>query len=136
MSQLEENKEFVRRFLDAMNRGDVQAIVDAYAADGYVWTMGNTLASGQYDKQQISEFAGGIYEAFPKGIRFEVLNMTAEDDRVAVEATSEGEHVSGAPYRNRYHFLFTLRDGKLASLKEYMDTELLTEVICGGQRPG
>ncbi len=119
-----------------MNRGDVAALVDAYADDGYVWTMGNTLASGKYDKQQISEFAGGIYDAFPAGITFEVLTMTAEADRVAVEATSTGEHVSGVPYCNRYHFLFTLRDGKLASLKEYMDTEMLTDVICGGQRPG
>ena len=26
------------------------------------------------------------------------------------------------------------REGKLVELKEYMDTELVTEVICGGRR--
>ena len=31
--------------------------------------------------------------------------------------------------------LFTLRDGKVVQLKEYMDTELATDVLCGGQRP-
>ena len=61
--------------------------------------------------------------------------MTAEDDRVAVEATSDGMHVSGMPYSNHYHFLFTWRDGKLLELKEYMDTQLVTEVICGGATP-
>jgi len=43
--------------------------------------------------------------------------------------------VSGAVYRNEYHFLFRWRDGKLAELREYMDTELVTDVLCGGARP-
>lgn len=55
--------------------------------------------------------------------------------RVAVEATGRGRHVSGKDYLNHYHFLFTWRDGKLLELKEYMDTEAVTEVLCGGVRP-
>ena len=61
--------------------------------------------------------------------------MVAEGEKVAVEATCEGEHVSGQTYSNEYHFLFQFRDGKLVKLKEYMDTELVTDVLCGGQRP-
>src|SRR3546814_2838324 len=61
--------------------------------------------------------------------------MTAEDDRVAVEAESEGAHVSGATYRNQYHFFMRFRDGKLTQFKEYMDTERVTDILCGGQRP-
>ena len=52
-----------------------------------------------------------------------------------MEASSEGMHVSGVPYTNDYHFLFEFQDGKLLKLKEYMDTERVTEVLCGGQRP-
>ena len=62
--------------------------------------------------------------------------MTAEGDRVAVEAESRGVHASGLPYNNYYHFLFRFRDGELVRLTEYMDTELATDVLCGGQRPG
>jgi ketosteroid isomerase-like protein len=61
--------------------------------------------------------------------------MTAEGERVAVEAESLGDHASGQVYSNLYHFLFEFRDGKLLSLKEYMDTERVTEVLCGGMRP-
>ena len=61
--------------------------------------------------------------------------MTAEDDRVAVEAESEGTHVSGVRYQNYYHFLFILKDSKVLLLKEYMDTEKVTDILCGGQRP-
>ena len=136
MSAIEQNKAAVNAFLDAMNRGDAAEIADAYTEDGYVWTMGNTLISGKNTKQQIREFAGQIYQAFPNGISFEVLTITAEDNRVAVEATSSGDHISGVHYSNSYHFLFQLRDGKIESLKEYMDTELVTDILCGGQRPG
>ena len=62
--------------------------------------------------------------------------MTAEADRVSVEAESIGEHASGQTYNNFYHFMFRIRDGKVASLTEYLDTELATEILCGGQRPG
>lgn len=61
--------------------------------------------------------------------------MKAEGERVAVEAESEGMHVSGKLYSNDYHFLFRFRDGKIIEYKEYMDTERVTDILCGGQRP-
>lgn len=135
MHNSESNKAIVTRFFDALNRGDVDAIVDAYAADGCVQTMGNTLISGIFNKEQIAASAGGIFDVFPEGLTFTLLAMVAEGNKVAVEATSEGMHVSGQVYRNEYHFLFEFRDGKLVKLKEYMDTERVTDVLCAGQRP-
>ena len=130
-----DNKAIVREFFAAMNSGDVDYIVNAYAQDGCLQTMGNTLISGVYAREQIAASAGGIFEVFPKGITFEIIDMIAEGDKVAVEATSEGEHVSGQTYSNEYHFLFEFEQGKLKRLKEYMDTERVTDVLCGGQRP-
>lgn len=132
---IEQNKAFVEAFFGYMSSGDVEGIVNSYHDEGYVWTKGRTLISGKFTKAQIQAAAGGIYEAFPEGIRFTILQMTAEDNRVAVEATSTGKHVSGQQYENEYHFLFTFKDGKLLELKEYMDTESVTDVLCGGQRP-
>jgi ketosteroid isomerase-like protein len=135
MDQLERNKQFARDFFAAISRGDTKAVVDAYAEDGSVQTMGNTLISGVFNKAQIAAAAGAIFDAFPQGIEFTLKHLTAEEDRVAVEAESHGIHVSGRVYHNYYHFFMQLRDGKLVSLKEYMDTELITEILCGGQRP-
>jgi ketosteroid isomerase-like protein len=131
----ESNKKIVTQFFDALNRGDVAFIVDAYAADGCVQTMGNTLISGIFSREQVAASAGGIFDVFPNGLTFTVLSMVGEGDKVAVEATSEGEHVSGQTYSNEYHFLFEFHSGKLTRLKEYMDTERVTDVLCGGQRP-
>jgi ketosteroid isomerase-like protein len=135
MTLEQQNKRRVEAFFDAMNRGDAAAIVAAYADDGYVHTMGHTLISGKFTKAQISAAAGAIFDSFPQGIRFTITAMTAEGERVAVEAESDGMHASGKRYQNQYHFLFLFRDGKLVTLKEYMDTERVTDVLCGGQRP-
>ena len=129
------NKILVTQFFDALNRGDVAFIVDAYAADGCVQTMGNTLISGVFSREQVAASAGGIFDVFPNGLTFTILSMVGEYDKVAVEATSVGEHISGQTYSNEYHFLFEFQSGKLIRLKEYMDTERVTDVLCGGQRP-
>jgi hypothetical protein len=130
-----ENKARVERFFAALNAGDAPAIADSYAADGRVWTSGQTLISGTFDKAQIQAASGGIFAAFPQGLRFTVNGMVAEGEKVAVEAESRGLHASGRIYTNQYHFLFEFRDGMLVMLKEYMDTERVTDVLCGGQRP-
>jgi len=129
------NKALVTRFFQAMNTGNVDFIVDSYAEDGCVQTMGNTLISGIFSREQIAAAAGGIFEVFPDGLKFTILDMIGEGDKVAVEATGEGPHISGQIYTNEYHFLFEFRAGKLLRLKEYMDTERVTDVLCGGQRP-
>ena len=131
----EANKATVMDFFEAMNKGDTDYIVRAYAQDGCLQTMGNTLISGIFSRDQIQASAGGIFEVFPNGLHFDIVAMTAEGDRVAVEASSEGEHVSGQTYSNEYHFLFEFSNGKLKTLREYMDTERVTDVLCGGQRP-
>jgi len=135
MSLEEKNKQLVLDFMEALSRGDVDAVINAYAEDGKVWTSGTTLISGTKTKDEIREGTAAIMDVFPEGITFTVIAMTAEGERVAVEAESYGKHVSGRTYTNKYHFLFVFRDGKLVHLKEYMDTEPVTDILCGGQRP-
>lgn len=132
---VESNRERTLRLVQAIARGDAEHIANAYADDGKLYTMGNTLISGVYDKAQIRQFAGSVLDAFPAGLSYTVHAVTAEGSRVAVEATGKGRHVSGKDYVNHYHFLFTWRDGRLLELKEYMDTEAVTEVLCGGAPP-
>ena len=55
--------------------------------------------------------------------------MTAENDRVAAEVESFGEHANGKRYNNQYHFLFVIADGRFSVVKEYNDTHHLFELI-------
>lgn len=135
MADIAANKDLIRQFMSDVGAGRVEAMLAAYADDAVLTTTGNTLISGQFSKQQMAAAATRVFDVFPKGIRFDLLEMTAEEDRVAVEARSYGDHVSGLLYSNYYHFLFRVRDGKITEMKEFMDTELITDILCGGQRP-
>jgi ketosteroid isomerase-like protein len=135
MSQAERNKETVRRYFDILSRNDIPAMLDLYADEMTLTVPGDTLISGTFTKKQLGEFAASVLDAFPDGLRFTVKNLIAENDLVAVEAEGAGMHRSGKPYLNKYHFLIRLRDGKIVESKEYLDTQLVTDVICGGQRP-
>ncbi len=46
-----------------------------------------------------------------------VQGVTAEGDRVAIEAEGRAELKNGRIYANRYHYLFVLRDGKILPSK-------------------
>ncbi len=135
MSAVEDNKKRVLNFFEALNAADGERIAAAYTSDGSCWTSGNTLISGTLSRDQIVAGAAAVLDVFPSGLTFTVHGMTAEGEKVAVEAESRGLHVSGVEYNNLYHFLFEFRDGKVFRLKEYMDTEVITDVLCGGQRP-
>jgi uncharacterized protein (TIGR02246 family) len=135
MDEIERNRQAARVFFAAMSASDADAVLDCYAEDGQVIISGNTLISGVLDRTEILNRTNRVLEAFPDGITFAVRTLTAEGDRVAIEAESSAVHVSGKPFNNRYHFLMRLRDGKIVTLTEYMDTELVTEVLCDGRRP-
>jgi ketosteroid isomerase-like protein len=129
---LERNKELARAFIDAISRADVKAIVEAYAPDGTCWTAGSMPISGTFTREQVAQASERVLDVFPEGLRFTIRSMTAEGDRVAIEAESHGRHRSGKLYANQYHFLMRLRDDKVVEFREYMDTMHAFDVLCGG----
>lgn len=134
---IEENVRVAIKFIDALGASDQATIGDLFADDGYCQTMGNTLVSGYYYKDMIAgsnSRTNEFFKVFPEGIDFTITNTTAQDDRVAVEAISHGKHSSGKIYNNYYHFFLRIRDGKIIVLKEYCDTEHVTDVMCGGAK--
>jgi hypothetical protein len=130
------NRALARRFLDAVSRADIDAIVAAYAPGGTCWTAGTMPISGTYGVDQVAAAARGVLTVFPAGLRFTIHALTAEGDRVAIEAESHGKHVSGKTYNNKYHFLLRARRGKIVEWREYMDTMHANDVLCGGAAAG
>jgi len=127
----ERNKELARVFLDALSRADPDLVADLYADDFQLWTAGSLPFSGTSDRTTALAGMPQILGLFPDGITFTIHAMTAEGDRVAIEATSAGTTFRGDRYRQTYHFLLRARDGKIIELKEYMDTEHARAVLVG-----
>jgi hypothetical protein len=130
------NKAVARKFFDYLQAGDAEGLLSIYA-DGFTcWTAGSLPFSGTHPRDEVAAMVTGVAGVFPKGWTFTVRAMTAEGDRVAVEAECLGEHVSGKTYAQRYHFLFVIRDGKIHEMREYFDTMHANDVLCSAPAPG
>jgi ketosteroid isomerase-like protein len=96
------------------------------------WVPGTLPFSGTKSKAEYMGIVKRIQEGFPNGFKLNVTHMIGEDNIVAAEAESVGQHKNGMAYNNHYHFLFTLgKDGKITGVKEYMDTQHLAAVLAG-----
>ena len=121
----EANKQVVLRFFEHFSAGKFDAALALLADTATWWVAGNPDTfglAGTKTKAQFAELVRGIEAAMPKGLRVTPKGLTAEGDRVAVEAESYGETASGKIYNNRYHFLFEVRGGKIQAVREYLDT--------------
>lgn len=129
---IEANKKLVLSFFENFSAGKAEAFL-AQMADNATWeAMGKPdrfPLAGKMTKAQFTELIGGIAAKLPKGMKLTPKALTAEGDRVAVEAESYAEVVGGKVYNNVYHFLIEVRDGKIQAVREYMDTIHAKEVL-------
>lgn len=137
MDNTEANKQIARDYFARIAAGDAEGTADLFAEDGAILVMGNTLLPPETrGRKAIVNLIGMLPQIFPEtGLKVVADIFTAEEDRVAVVGHSEAVHVSGKPYNNNYHFLLTIRDGKIVESREYLDTLLLTNVFFDGAQP-
>lgn len=111
------NRRLALDYLNHMQDGNVQAALALTHDDARFWMP----APGELSKPQLAAFFEQVGPLI-LSMRFTVLGMTEEGQRLALEASGRAELANGKVYNNRYHFLFVIRDGKVAELKEYADT--------------
>lgn len=127
---IKENKEIVRRYCDALSAGDIKACLNLTTDDFIVWVPGSKEripVCGRHQKSEVAAMYAAWPTMFPKGFKVTINAMTAEGDRVAVEAQSYGETAAGKLYEQTYHYLFIIRNDKIAVQHEYLDTLHLKE---------
>ena len=122
----EENKAVVRRWVEAFNEGNIDA-VDELLTDSYVRHDPNSpeVRGPEEEKQLIAMYRS----AFPD-LHFTLEDIVAEDDRVAtrlgISATHKGELLGIPPTENRLSFtameLYRLREGKIDEQWVNVDT--------------
>lgn len=110
------NKTVVLRFYEAMNTRNIEASLALFADGAKIVVVMDGPFGGEHAPSR--EFTQSFLDTFPE-IVFTVGTMTAEDDRVAVEVSSHGVLRSGERYRNRYHNLFVIHEGKIRLFREY-----------------
>lgn len=124
--ETEENKRIVSEWFGRLGAGDVAGAFDMLSEDATWWIAGGiekTPGAGEHTKEQARRLLSNMGRQLKDGLRMTVRGMIAEGDRVAAEVTSRGELRGGEVYANEYHFALTLRGGKIAQVREYMDTK-------------
>jgi uncharacterized protein len=122
---VEANRKIVLEFLGHYAAGRYEAALAMLAPDSQWWLPGHKEefpAAGWVDKATVEKRLWANLKLLPNGLEITTGAITAEDDRVAIEAESKATMVNGRAYHNRYHFLFVLREGQIVAVKEYLDT--------------
>jgi ketosteroid isomerase-like protein len=129
MSNLASNKRLVSSYFEAIGAADLERIASMMAPDLRFRCAGGTGARDSVVFNSPDELLvdlrhnlGQLYDP-DVGIAPEILNLTAEEDRVAAEVRIRGRSAhTGEPYDNLYAFLFWIRDGRFSEIHEHLDT--------------
>ncbi|TCK22423.1 nuclear transport factor 2 family protein [Pseudonocardia endophytica] len=115
----------VRRYLEIMNKLDVEALNDLFADDVVVRLP---YAPDPVPKRtEGRENAVALYSGFPQlitppGFHDEVIWALEEPGEFVAEYRSDCTMLStGKPYRNDYIARFSVRDGRLTQVAEWFD---------------
>jgi uncharacterized protein (TIGR02246 family) len=116
----------IENYVKALQTGDMVAVHDAFAPDA-TWTLdGDLPLSGTWRGRDaiLTDFLGSIPRLYePGSVDIAVTSLLADGDKVALEWTSKARTARGEDYENRCAGIFTVRDGRIAAVNEYMDTQ-------------
>ncbi len=129
-----ENKEIVRTFYEAGNRGDLETCFKL-VSDEITWTnMGSMSLSGTYrGKQDLMErLLGPLFGQLKAGISSSIDMLIGEGDYVVALTSGTAETHDGRPYNNKYCHVIRLEGGQFVEVIEYLDTELASSIFGSG----
>ena len=126
MSQPNDVKSVIQQYVSALEAGDERAVRDLFDENA-TWTLaaGELPISGRWEGRDsiLNEFlatALSYYE--PGSVSLDITGMIAEGDRVVLQWTSRANTRTGRRYENDCIGVFTVRDGRIHDVREYMDT--------------
>ncbi|WP_103350029.1 nuclear transport factor 2 family protein [Amycolatopsis sp. CA-128772] len=125
------NKQLLRTAFDAWAAGDIRPLLAAMA-DDVTWTVsGHNSWSGSFaGKDSVRrDLLGPLGDQFEGTYTSTASRFVAEDDVVVVETQGSVATKTGQRYDNKYCFVFRLEDGRIREITEYMDTQLVAEVL-------
>lgn len=133
MSSDTEPKQVLQRYLDALVAGDIDTIRDSFSEDA-TWTVkadlpvaGPWLGRDQIVDDFLAAVMGERFEAGSHVLTFPT--MIADGDSVALEWHVSARNAAGEPYENDYCGIFTIRDGKITTVREYLDSRYAARVL-------
>ncbi len=124
---IEKNAQTVKNFLEALGRRDKQALLAFVAEDlewiipGEDWPLAGTYRGHEGLEGLLQKANETVETSFPQPPEF-----IAQGDRVLVVGFATGKiKNTNKTFEDRWVFDITVRNGKLAYVREYVDTQAL-----------
>ena len=127
----EDSRRVVQSFLDNAAQGNMDACFALFSDDASWSNIGSTRFSGTCEGKDaiLNDLVGPLFGSLQDGIRSDVEAVIADGERVVVLSQGHATTQDGTPYNNTYAQVFTVRDGMIVAVKEYMDTALIDRVF-------
>jgi ketosteroid isomerase-like protein len=129
------NIAFVQEIYAAFGRGDLQAILGALTADVHWEMIGRPTDFPNFGPRRGVEGVGAFFQTVGETEEFDEFaprTFHAAGDRVFVEGHAAGRLKStGKPVVTEWLHVFTVRDGKVAGFREFLDTAQYAEAWKG-----
>jgi ketosteroid isomerase-like protein len=119
------SKAVVLEYMNALVKGDLTAL-RAYFGSDSTWTLAGDLPLSRTwtgPDEILGEFVPAmIARLVPESMEFEFEGLIGEGDRVLAEWNTRGLARSGGRYDQHCLAVLTVRDGRIAAVREYFDT--------------
>ncbi|GAB4014295.1 nuclear transport factor 2 family protein [Spirosoma koreense] len=122
------NKHLMATIFAHLAKGNDQPFLDAMADDMQWRWMGSGRWAKTFQGKQsvVNDLWGAVRTTLLPPYKAMATRILADEEYVVVEASGDNRTPDGKIYNNRYCWVCCIRDGKLRSITEYMDTELVT----------
>ncbi len=119
------SKNVVLEYMNALVEGDFTALRRFFGPDT-TWTLAGDLPLSRTwtgPDEILDEFIPAMLARLvPESMEFEFLGLIGDGDQVLAEWNTRGLARSGGHYDQHCLAVFTVRDGRIASVREYFDT--------------
>ena len=122
----EQNKDVVRKFLEELDRGNIENVVELFAPSFLWYTPSNS--PNPMSREEVYEFLKMVFIAFPKW-QHKIEEIIAVGDKVITRTigytTHEGEFQGIPATGNKVEFgvivIFRIEEGKIVEMREEGD---------------
>lgn len=119
-------EQVVREFFERLNAEDLEGVRQLLTEDAAWLPQAKDMpGAGEYRGRNVvvDDFLKPIRGLFREGSPSNrILSMASNGSLVLTETHGTGFLADGRPYDNRYAWAFVLRDGRIAEIREYLDS--------------
>ena len=127
------NEQVVLDFFDRLNAEDLEGVRAILTEDAtWIPQVRDIPGAGEYRGRDVivDVFLAPIRSVFADGSPSnEILSIASGGSLVMLESHGTGSLADGRPYDNRYAWAFEVREGKVAAIREYMDSHYISRLF-------